>query len=370
MLRQIRYASTVAATAASSKPTLLSVLPSKRTTNRILFDNNARLTYKKMIPVLTNIYENLNTPEKISIPLFVQGSDLMDFKRMLSTIRKLTNTTNKTLVNLENELIEQSAELGDLDAITLLSFETLAKSDKTTEDTKHANKLIKELVELKHPLVFKMAGDLAWSKNAHVQAIDYWKQFIELEPTSELSSQVYFNLGYYYFTFLTKPDLVLSKLYFEKSINVGDINDDYTIKSHYYLGQLYVDNNPKVSKYHWEISSSKGLKESYSSLGFLEMNVFNNYNQAIEWFKLGTELNNDMTCYIGMFDCNILLQNWKSANITLAKIYDIKDKIENLKNRKDIPESIQSSINYNQSVIMTFLETRKNDINLVHSKFV
>lgn len=368
MIRQIRYASTAVTT---SKPTLLSILPSKRTINRILFDNNARLTYKKMIPVLSNIYENLNTPENIKIPLFVKGNDLMDFKKLLSTIRKLTNTTNKNLIFLENELIEQSAELGDLDAITILAFETLEKkNNKSIEDIKHANKLIKVLIELNHPLVFKMAGDLAWFKNAHIQAIEYWKKFINLEPNSELSSQIYYNLGYYYFTFLTKPDLKLSKKFFEKSINVGDLNDDYTIKSHYYLGQLYVDNNPKVSKYHWEISSSKGLKESYSSLGFLEMNVFNNYNQAIEWFKLGTELNNDMTCYIGMFDCYNLLRNWKLANITLNKIYDIKEKLDKLKNRKDIPDNILENMNYTQSILTTFLDTRKNDINLVHSKFI
>ncbi|RCK65195.1 Protein MSS2, mitochondrial [Candida viswanathii] len=324
-----------------------------------------------MLPVLSTIYDNLSTPEKISLPGFVQGSDLMDFKQMLSTVRKLTSSTNTHLVALEAELIEQSAERGDLDAITLLAFETLGKTDKTKEDTQHANKLIGELVELDHPLVFKMAGDLAWSKNAHAQAVEYWKKFIALEPASALASQVYFNLGYYYFTYLVRPDVVLSKLYFEKSVNVGDVsNDEYAVKSHYYLGQLYVENNPKVSRYHWEISSSKGLKESYSSLGFLEMNVFNNYEQAAEWFKLGAELSNDMTCNIGMFDCYRMLKSWKLANVALNKIYDVRDKIAKLKFRKDIPENIQASIKYNQSLLKAFFDTRKDDIILVQSRIV
>ena len=40
------------------------------------------------------------------------------------------------------------------------------------------------------------------------------------------------------------------------------------------------------------------------------MNCFQNYNLAIEWFKLGVELNpNEVQCLIGLFDAYIALQN-------------------------------------------------------------
>ncbi|EMG47908.1 hypothetical protein G210_1624 [Candida maltosa Xu316] len=201
-----------------------------------------------MLPVLDTIYTNLLTPSKITIPKYVQAQDLMDFKHLLSTIRKVTNSHNKNLINLENELIEQSAEMGHLDAITLLAFETIKnRTNVPMDDFKHANKLIRELTDLKHPLVFKMAGDLAWENKAYTKALEYWQSFLVLEPNSELSVHVYFNMGYYYFTFLTLPDLELAKFYFEKCIGVsgGDLNDS-TVKSHYYLGQMYVDVNPKV----------------------------------------------------------------------------------------------------------------------------
>ena len=80
----------------------------------------------------------------------------------------MTNSINVHLLDLENELIEQLAELGNNDAITILAFETVRKRqilkeivDK--EDYQHANELIKQLIDINHPLVFKMAGDLSWN---------------------------------------------------------------------------------------------------------------------------------------------------------------------------------------------------------------
>ncbi|KAI5964214.1 uncharacterized protein KGF55_002156 [Candida pseudojiufengensis] len=382
MLRSlIRHASTTSTITKTptikSRPSLLTILPSKRTINRILFDNDSSVTYSKMIPVLTEIYNNLSTPQQIKISSNITTRDLMIFKKVLENIRNLTQSINKNLVDLENEIIEQCAEMGDLDAITLLSFETIRNSLKPNtiitpqlkDDLKTANKFIKELTDLKHPLVFKMAGDLAYEKGVFNKAIEYYQQFLSVEQNTIESGHIYYNLGYYYLTQEPK-DLEKAKEFFLKCIKLCDL-DQYSIKAHYYLGQLYIDKNPKLAKYHMEISASKSLLESFTSLGFLEMNKFKNYNVAIEWFKLGIESQNkDVLCLIGCFDCYILLENWKEANKILNNLTELKNKMNvvNNKGKKSIPESMRGQFEMNESLLSNFFKGRTTELELLKSK--
>jgi protein MSS2 len=351
----------------TTRPALASILPKKRTLNRILFDNDSRLTYSKFIPVLESIYSNLDDPQAIRLPKYVKSYDLMVFKSVLSTIRTTTNTINNNLLDLENELVEQAAELGDNDAISILAFETIDtrlsdKSKVSDDDYKHANKLIKDLSEMKHPLTFKLAGDLAFKQKYYDQARDYWLQFIDLESDTITASHVYSNLGLYYFSYAETPDLSLAKKYFLKSIRFGEL-DKHIIKSHYYLGQIYVLVEPKLAKYHWEISASRGLKESFPSLGFLEMNVFQNYSKSIEWFKLGVEASQDVTCMIGQFDCYMFLQDFKGAHDILTKMITINEKIKQVDaKRLQIPKEVEESMKLNQYLLKTFFNTRQYEL--------
>ncbi|KAK6456918.1 uncharacterized protein RJT20DRAFT_134217 [Scheffersomyces xylosifermentans] len=359
----------------SSRPQLLSILPKKRVLNKILFDNDVRLSFSKSVPILQQIYDKLDTPDQIRLPKYVKSYDLMKFKSVLTAIRTTTNSIDRNLVALENELVEQAAELGDNDAIAILAFETVERKvlgeNVSQEDYNYATELIKNLTELKQPLVFKLAGDLAFKQKYYEQATQYWLEFVELEPDTIMASQVYANLGQYYFTFITpRPDLHLAKKYFEKSIAVGEL-DKYTIQSHYYLGQLYATTDPQVSKYHWEISAGRGLKESFASLGFLEMNVFQNYEKAIEWFKLGVEAANDVSCSIGQFDAYMLLQDYKSSFDILTKLDAITSQIEKLHNNptklESMPEEMANAMKVNESLLNVFYTTRKKDIQALPS---
>lgn len=345
-----------------NRPELLSLLPGKRTMNKILFDNDSRLSYKKVIPILNSVYSNIETPDDIILPKYVKSNDLMLCKQILASIRSTTNSINKNLVLLENELVEQAAELGNNDAIAILAFESIEDPQTSKEDYKYANKLIDNLTNLKHPLVFKMAGDLAFKKGYHNQAEVYWLQFIELELDTILASQVYANLGIYYFNYLKpRPDLTKAELYMKKSIRFGEL-DKYTIQAHYYLGQLYSMTDPILSKYHLEISASKGLKESFPSLGFLEMNIFKNYSKSLEWFKLGVESSNDLSCMIGQFDCFINLENHIQADGIYRNLVSVHNKISSARTRKDIPKDIQQAMDTNQSLLNLFFSTRSGSI--------
>lgn len=349
-----------------NRPDLMLILPGKRAMQRLLFDNDSRLRYNKTIEILKSIYTNIDAPNQISLPSYTKSKDLMLCKTLLSSIRKITNSINKNLVDIENELIEQAAELGDNDAITLLAFKTIKDPESSKEDYKTANGLIKDLTDLKHPLVFKLAGDLAFEKNYFDQAAQYWLDFLNLESDTILASHVYSNLGIYYYSYhKPKPNLHMAKNYLEKSIKFGEL-DSNIIRSHFYLGQLYSITDPLLARYHLEISASKGLTESFQTLGFLELNVFQNYSKSLEWFRLGVEANNDITCLIGQFDCHFKLKNYKKAFEILTNLNDTLIKINNQKN---VPDKYKDLITSSKSLLSKFFNTRSDDIKLVSQNF-
>lgn len=345
----------------SSRPNLITLLPNKKTVNRLLFDHDSRLAYKKSLEILNSVYSNIDDPTLIKLPSYTTSDDLMLFKQVLSTIRTTTNAINRHLLDLENELVEQAAELGNNDAIAILAFKAVEDKSTSTADYKHANELIKELTAIKHPLVFKLAGDLAFKRNLFVQAEDYWLKFLELEPNTILSSHVCSNLGIYYFNYVKpKPDLQKAKWYLQKSIKYGEL-DTYTIKSHYYLGQMFSINDPVLSKYHLEVSASRGLKESFPTLGFLEMNVFKNFTKSLEWFKLGVESNNDLSCLIGQFDCYTFMKDTKQASVILIKLMEMNEKLNKLKPDK-VPRVFVETFENNKYLLRIFFTSRKNII--------
>ena len=326
------------------------------------------------MPTLQTIYNNLSQPSKIELPSSVKSLDLMVFRKVLTSIRAVTQSVNKNLLDLENELVEQAAERGDLDAITMLAYEKVREYmrgetvvDKAAkEDLAHARKLIAELTEMKHPLVFKMAGDLAFEKKVYATAVEYWEQFLELENDTIEAGHVNYSLGYYYFS-LPPPiqDLDKARQYFQKCIQLTDL-DLHSTKAHYYLGQLYLDKNPKVAKYFMEISALKSLLESFASLGFLEMNKFNNYDLAIEWFKLGVESNKDLLCLIGQFDCYLKMKEWSLAMKVLLNLKELRQKVNEVKrNKKPVPDSMKESFHVNDSLLTSFFQGRKEEFELL-----
>lgn len=345
-----------------SRPSLSSLLPTRKVINRMLFDNDNRLSYKKMFPVLEMIYENVESPDKIKLPRYVQHNDLMQFKQTLAMIRNSTNSVNKHLVSLENELVEQAAELGNNDAITLLAFETIRKPKVDKEDYSYANSLIEQLNKMKHPLVYKMGGDFAFEKGFYEQAEQYWKEFLQLEPDTVLAGQAHAKLGAYYFQYLKpKPNLAEAKQHLEMSIKLGEL-DTTILQSYYYLGQLHSTTDPRLSRYYLEVAAGKGFKESFASLGFLEMNMFKDYEKAMEWFKLGVESSNDVTCSIGLFDSYIALNELLKAITILKSLTSLQQKVQKVAAANKVPDALKGDMETTLSLLQVFFRTRKDAI--------
>ncbi|KAL7665459.1 Protein MSS2, mitochondrial [[Candida] zeylanoides] len=360
--RETAAASRGAATsAAPARPPLASLLPSKRTINRLLFDFDSRLTYRKVVPLLETIYRHLDDPHQIRLPRHVRGFDLMVQKHILATVRQRTQTTHRALVALENELVEQAAELGDRDAIAMLAFETLA-AGKDHEDFRDAQRLVAQLVEQRHPLAFKLAGDLAHRRQQHAEAAQYWQQFLELESDTVLSSQVCSSLGVYYFT-RAAPDLARARLYFERSLAVGEL-DRYTVVAHFYLGQMYVASHPELARFHLETAASQGFRESFAALGFMELNTFASPQKALEWLRLGEELNGDLQCVVGQFDCHVAQRHWAQAREVVAKVEAVRQHIRGAQRRGVRPQQpeMRALFDQNDAVSRVFFESRAAEI--------
>lgn len=348
----------------SRRPALLSILPKKKTINRLLFDNDSRLVYKKVMQVLNSVYDKLDSPEDIRLPTFATHTDLMMIRSIFYDIRSVTRSVNRNLVDLENELVEQAAELGNNDAIAMLAFEAIQDKNTSKDDYARAQNLIRQLSDAKHPLVFKLAGDLAFKNNLYPQAAQYWNQFLEQENNTILSSHVYSSLGVYYYSCASsRPDLNRAKLHFEKAIKFGEL-DTQIVKAHYYLGQLYTLTDPELARYHLQLSASRGLQESFASLGFLELNVFNNPLKAIEWFKLGVEANSDLPCLIGQFDAHIRAGNSINALSILVNLEGLMAKLDKVVNKRpqELPEKYKELAQTNYILLNTFFQTRKETI--------
>lgn len=327
------------------RPPIYDIIPQKKVINRILFDLDSRHNYNKLYRAYEIIYNKLGEPDEPAIPAYIDASDLMVMKKVLETIRLQTKTTNRHLVDLENELVEKAAEYGNNDAIALLCYEALASDTASQDDKDHAQKLVKSLLDIKHPLTIKLSGDLCFKNQMNAKAEQFYLQFLAIEDDTFLASEVYKSLGFINFK---KPDLVQSKLYFQQSVKTGPI--DKISESHYYLGQLNSE-DPELSRYHFEMSATQGLKESFQQLGFLELNYFNNLVKAKEWFKLGYEVF-DVSCMIGLFDCYIREQDWKSA----TRMFQILEK--NLVNNEE-----------QEKILNHFMESRSASIALMRENY-
>lgn len=332
---------------------LSKILPKKKFIKRQLFDLDSRYTYKRIIPVYKLFYESIKNKSELKIPRYIDGSDLMIMKRILENYRVQSNLIIKNLVNLENELLEAAAELHDNNAISILAFETLLDKNSNNDDKKSARSLIKSLFEINHPLTIKNLGDLAFNFKNYLNAEYYYLTYLDLisklNPNSKKNynsslifinssntntiAETYKQLGILNFQ---KPNISLAKQFFTQSIltlNTYTTNNSNTVQSHYYLAQIYSRTNPKLSRYHLEISAQSAFKESFKDLGFLELNYFNNPIKALEWFKLGYDLNdNDINHLIGEFDCYILLNDYTEARSTYDSLK--KSILNNFKNKE------------------------------------
>lgn len=359
----------------NSKPLLMDILPSKKIISRLLFDYDAKFNINKYLPVIESIYD-IPSGGKPEIPEKFKGNDLLIFQRVLAQIRKQTHTINPLLLSLENSLIEYAAERGSRDALCTLSFMALDESgDGWTDDDKiTAKKYIKELMELEHPLAFKLAADrelknftsltegegkkeekeikseiietptsdlnfsnLTSSPKQLSRAISLYNHFLKLDSNSTVASAAHRSLGMIYFR---TQDLIKSEEHFEHAVHLAPVSDN--AQSHFFLGLLN-EFEPTKARHHFQLAASEGYRESFENLGYLELNVFHDVDKAREWFLLGAELGVSI-CIVGLFDIAYRKNDWNTARsiIKKAEKQGISDILRQA--RKDNVEKVESEV--------------------------
>lgn len=323
---------------ALKRPPFNEIFPPKRMINKILFDLDSRYASGKLYVVYESVYNNLDKENYTrEFPNSFNASDVMIMKKVLEKVRHRTKSINKHLLELENSLLDSAAEMGNKDAVALLAFDVLKDpSQNTSEDVEYSKLLIKDLYKRKHHLTLKLTGDLAFKNNNLKEAENYYKQFLDVEDDTFLAGEVYGQLG---LIGLRASNLADAERFFLKSIQLSPLK--YSVHSYFYLSQMYMSSDPLKARTLMENCATQGFKESFRSLGYLEMNYFKDYYKSQEWFKLGMELF-DIECFIGYFDCCCTLKEWAMANKcykSLQRMAEINPKYRPLLEEFDVARS-------------------------------
>ncbi|CCE62614.1 hypothetical protein TPHA_0C04640 [Tetrapisispora phaffii CBS 4417] len=347
----------------TTRPSFDHVFPKAKTIKSILFELDSKHTYSKLLPVYKWNYEHMDdeSPRELDAKSSkgISSNDYMLMKKVLERIRKDTKSANKNLLALENALLDKAVDMGNEDAIAIISFDTLKNPENNdVVDVEYANKLVKNLYENSHPLTIKLTGDLLMKAGDDKLAEKNYMKFIKMQDNTALAGEVYGYLGRIH---LRKPDIHKAEEYFRKSIKYSRLEN--AVFSYYYLSQIYIDTNPLRARSYLEVSATQGFKEAFKSLGYLEMKYFDDIDKAYEWFRLGVELN-DLESYFGFFDCNVKLKEWSSAKKCLNALNQLSKTSDTTK------QLVEKFISQRKDIVST-LDTKlatKNSISSGHSK--
>lgn len=328
--------------------------PRKKTVNKLLFDLNSRLAYKKLYPVCVGLYHNADESTMSHLLQGVKGSDLMVMRNALEKVRNRTRYARKDMLELESKLLDKAAELGDNDAISVLSFKTLKQEMsqegiQDDEEIEIARRLFKDLYSINHPLTIKLLGDLSLDSGNSLEALNFYRKFIDiavkddgklLSGNDEIIGEVYGKIGEIEFSY--NSNMLKAEENWRKCLQLTSVEN--SVRWYFLLSQIYMNSDPLKSRILLEKCASQGFKESFTSLGFLEMNLFKNLDRAKEWFKLGMEVF-ELQSFIGFFDCCVTLNDWNSALKCFRSIEKIgkMDTFGNDSNHKAVTQSFMDT---------------------------
>lgn len=311
------------------------MLPQKKIIRQYLYEKKIGLPYKKVLKT----YESCWGENGGALPTGVNGEDVYQLKTILEAHRKRTGSLNRHALQLETNLIERAAELGNNMAISLLCGRTLSDENSSEDDKAHAVKLLDELCDLNFGPAFKIKGDIAY-KFGHVnKAESLYQDCLDSNLSQDLKSvkiECLRSIGVINFN---TYDLEQAKLYFQLAIAEAE-RPDQVMDCHFYLSQIIEDDKDKA-RYHLEQAARHGLKQAFAPLGFLLMNYFNRPELALEWFELGNSIG-DFNSSVGLFDVSVRQKKLDAAHKALENIKQFspdEDTLEHFMNSRT--ESVQ-----------------------------
>ena len=311
------------------------VLP-RKTLRKYLFEFKVPLSYK----IAVQIYHECRTNIQWQVPSKVSSQQLMTLKRILETHRRRAGVISKDAITIENNLVEKAAEMGNNWAIALLCGTAIADKNGSPQDREYGNNLLRQLMDRKFPLAFKIAGDLAYQMGHPEKAIRFYELAVDngLDDNA-LLVECLRNIGL--ISLMTDKNVIKAREYFEIATQTAQDLKQVS-DCHFYLGQI-LDQNKIKARYHLQRAASVGLRESFAPLGFLLMNYFNEVQLAHEWFDLGSSVD-DFNCLVGLFDSCVRLGDSKGAFAALGRIRSNELGTKVLEGRKDSVERVLDEI--------------------------
>lgn len=304
----------------------------KKTLRKYLYDARINLSYDQVI----SAYEAC--AKDAALPKGVASSDLMDLKKVLEKHRKRTGKLERKHTELERQLVERAAEMGNNVAVSVLCYMTLTDKQSSQDDQQHANKLLKALVDQEYGPALKVSGDLAYGLGYPEPALVFYNRALVTTVGSlDLDSRSSCLRAAGLLSFQYRK-FVVAKDYLERAIDSAS-DPSQVYECHYYLSQLFEEDKQR-SRYHLEQAARFGLKESFAKLGFLLFHYFNDVEHAKDWYQLGTEIG-DLPCMVGLFDLYVKVGDVQEAVAILEALKKRDDAAEVINQRASVIASLK-----------------------------
>lgn len=251
-----------------------------------------------------------------SLPKGVRASDLVTMKRALETWRRRESTLSKPAVEAEMALLDTAAELGDLTAVALLCGARLSEKSASEQDWEDGSDLLKQLMDRKFPLAFKISGDLAYNLGQLPQATKFYQLAIDNGlADNRLRTECWRNIGH-----LTFKQGDLSRALASFSQACQHAHDSRQVADcHFFLAQLR-EANREASRAHLEKAAFHGLSDAFVPLGMLLLNYFGEATLAKHWLTLALVTDKSGAAAIGLFDAAMRLKDYPLAQNALGRV--------------------------------------------------
>lgn len=308
----------------------------KRVIQRYFFAFRVPLTYKDITRLI--LLCNDSQYDVSQFPKRYTADALIRIKRALEDCRKEEGIQTRASIESEFQQLEVAAEMGNSTAIALLCGARMLRSDATPEDMESGSKLLKQLMDAKFPLAFKISGDLALTLGRPAKSLQFYEMAVEhgLED-NKLLVECLRNIAHLAFK---ASDLFKARFYFSRACAIAE-HPKQVADCHFMLAQLRETDRP-AARLHLELSATHGFNDSFLPLGTLLLNWYGEARLAREWFMLALTTDTSGAALVGLLDSYVRLKDFKLAKQTLSKIQSRGDSGKLLKSRGHIVKDLDA----------------------------
>lgn len=241
---------------------------------------------------------------------------LIQTKRAFEECRKTEGVFTKAALEAESNLLEAAADMGDPTAISLLCASRMQPKSATADDMESGGKLLKQLMDSKFALAFKVSGDLAYTMGHSKEALRLYEMAIENDLNDDkLEVECFRNIGHIAFKDM---QLIKAREAFSNACLLSG-NTKQVSDCHYLLAQLR-EPDRIAARQHLEVAASFGLRDAFLPLASLLLNWFNEPLLAKQWFQLAESTDTTGAALIGSLDSSMRLKDNRGALEVMRRI--------------------------------------------------